>query len=277
MKRLITALCALVLALPVTAQAVTLDSGAVPPRTQMTLRVAGGPTVATANADEARPALSLAKLYLGHWVLHHGSPEHAARVENMIRYSEDGTASLLDAAYPQAIDATAAAFGLHSTHRNGFWGHATTSTNDVTAFLLAIQTDPVSAPLIHGMNTAAPVAADGYRQDYGTSRVPGVTGTKFGWSDDGTINATASIGLGFSIAAHTYGPPQQLTDDVFGAVTGDTPAGAPGGTPAGIPAVPGLGSVDDALDSIPCPDLLGGADVLDSLLPPIVPRLGCVG
>lgn len=226
----------------VPASALTLDPAAVPPRTQLTLRVEGGPTVATANADESRPALSLAKLYLGHWVLHHGSPGDAARVEDMIRYSQDGTATQLDAAYPQAISATAAEFGLANTHYNGFWGHTTTSTNDVTAFLNAVRYNPVDAPLIRGMETAAPVAADGYRQDYGTATLPGVTGTKFGWSDDHTINATASIGPGFSVAASTYGPPAQLTQDVQGALVPDAPA-----VPAAPLAPAGQPSLLDAL------------------------------
>ncbi len=33
------------------------------------------------------------KLYLAYWVLQHGAPADKARVENMIRFSEDGTAT----------------------------------------------------------------------------------------------------------------------------------------------------------------------------------------
>ena len=64
------------------------------------------------------------------------------------------------------------------------------------------------------MATAAPVAADGYRQDFGTSHIPGVWGTKFGWSDDRTIHASVSTGHGFTVAANTYGDAQTHTADV---------------------------------------------------------------
>jgi len=63
-----------------------------------------------------------------------------------------------------------------------------------------------SDPVLVAMNTASPVAADGYRQDYGTATLPGVIGTKWGWSDDRqSIHASASIGPDFSVAANTYG------------------------------------------------------------------------
>jgi len=56
------------------------------------------------------------------------------------------------------------------------------------------------------MTQAAPVAADGYPQDFGTATLPGVTGTKFGWSDDPTsIHASASIGPDLVVSAHTWG------------------------------------------------------------------------
>ncbi|WP_245622125.1 hypothetical protein [Corynebacterium oculi] len=212
------------LSLGAAAQALTIDPAFVPERTQMTLNITGGPTIATANAAESRPALSLSKLYLGYWVLAHGAPEDAAKVENMIRYSEDGTASALEARYPQAIPEVIAQFGLSNTHHNGFWGNTTTSTNDVTAFLEATRHDPVAQPLFEGMRTAAPVAADGYAQDYGTALLPGVLGTKFGWADDRSSHATASFGPGFSIAANTYGSRDQHTEDIKGAVIPEAPA-----------------------------------------------------
>lgn len=219
------------LSLGAAAQALTIDPALVPGRTQMTLNITGGPTIATANASESRPALSISKLYLGYWVLAHGAPEDAAKVENMIRYSEDGTASTLDARYPQAIPEVIAQFGLSNTHHNGFWGNTTTSTNDITTFLEATRHDPVAQPLFEGMRTAAPVAADGYAQDYGTSQLPGVLGTKFGWADDRSSHATASFGPGFSIAANTYGSRDQHTQDVKGAVIPDAPI---------LPEVPAL-------------------------------------
>ena len=69
-----------------------------------------------------------------------------------------------------------------------------------------------------GIATAAPVASDGYRQDFGTARIPGIIGTKFGWSDNRQVHASASFGPGYSVAANTYGSPADLTGDVLGAV-----------------------------------------------------------
>ena len=86
------------------AQAVTLDPHAVPARTQITVRHDSGATVSTANAHESRPALSLSKLYLGYWVLKYGAPADKARVEHMIRVSDDNVAtdgSPLPAGHPQ--------------------------------------------------------------------------------------------------------------------------------------------------------------------------------
>ncbi|WP_246815710.1 hypothetical protein [Corynebacterium sp. HMSC05D03] len=200
------------------AQALTFDPGKVPPRTQMTVRYADGNSVSTGNSHESRPALSLAKLYLGMWVLKYGAPEDKARVENMIRFSEDGTASDLERKYPQAIPSIIGEYRLGDTHHNGYWGNTTTSTEDLTRFIGAISGDPSAAPLMKGMATVAPVASDGYRQDFGTVHIPGIIGTKFGWSDNRQIHASASFGPGYSVAANTYGSPADLTGDVLGAV-----------------------------------------------------------
>lgn len=245
MRKLLGAVAAGLLALAVLPQAaaITLAPGAVPDRTQVTLQLADGTRITTANAGESRPGLSMSKLYLGHWVLHHGAQEDKNRVEEMIRVSHDGIASELEAKYPRAIPETIAAFGLSQTHHNGYWGNTSTSTNDIVRFLVAVRSDPVSAPLIRGMEHAAPVAADGYAQNYGTARIPGVQGTKFGWSNDRSINATASIGPGWTVAANTYGPAAANTADVLGAITG-TPI-TPGPPEAGSPGTHelNLGSV----------------------------------
>lgn len=234
------------------AGAITLEPHAVPDRTQLTLQFPTGDRIATANADESRPALSLSKLYLGHWVLHHGAAGDKAQVEEMIRVSDDGIATTLENKYPNAIPDTIAWFGLHQTHHNGYWGNTTTSTNDVTHFLTEIRHDPVAAPLIRGMENASPVAADGYAQDYGTSRIPGAQGTKFGWSNDRSINATASLGPGWTVAANTYGPAAANTADVLGAITGAPVTPGPAGT--GSP-----GTHELNLGSVTVPALTGAA------------------
>lgn len=219
------------------AQALTFDPGKVPPRTQMTVRYADGHVASTGNSHESRPALSLVKLYLGMWVLKYGAPEDKARVENMVRFSEDATAGDLERRYPQAIPGIIGEYQLGETHHNGYWGNTTTSTEDLSRFLGAISTDPVAAPIMKGMATAAPVAADGYRQDFGTARIPGVMGTKFGWSDDRQVHASASFGPGYTAAANTYGSPADLTADVLGAVEVAAPP-APGVPP--LPQAPGF-------------------------------------
>lgn len=231
------------------ANAIELNPNAVPGRTQITLRLSNGAVVATGNAAESRPALSLSKLYLGYWVLLNGAPEHKAQVENMIRFSDDATASSLERIYPQAIPEVIGWFGLSQTRHNGFWSNTTTSTNDVTLFLERTRNDPVAAPLFQGMRTASPVARDGYLQNYGTATLPGVEGTKFGWSDGRTINASASFGPGFSIAANTFGPAAQLTGDVQASVQNASPSINLGST--SVPAV----SVDQIKQQLRCVNL----------------------
>lgn len=165
-----------------------------------------GVTTGSPDLDAPRPSLSLAKLYLGYWVLYHGAPGDKAKVEEMIRFSNDAIASALDVRYPQAIDEIARDFHLTATKRHGRWGSTSTSAHDVARFIQEIRNDPVAAPIMAGMRTAAPVAADGYLQNYGTSRLPGAQGTKFGWSDDRyTATGTVSFGNGWSAAALTYG------------------------------------------------------------------------
>lgn len=250
-------------------RAATFDPNAVPSRTQISLRHNNGAHIATANAYEARPALSLAKLYLGQWVLKYGALGDKAVVEDMIRYSDDAIASRLDGKYPQAIDTIAGEYRLSATRRNGFWGNSVTSSADVTQFLNAIRYDPIAAPIIRGMDTAAPRARDGYRQDYGTFTIPGVWATKFAWSDDGQINATASFGPDYSIAASTYGPPDQLTRDVQVVQPGmPLPADATAGIPLGSLTIPAV-HVRDVLPQLACIDPLNAHRTIpgDMLIP----------
>ncbi|BAH48711.1 hypothetical protein ROP_04640 [Rhodococcus opacus B4] len=121
------------------------------------------------------------------------------------------------AKYPQSIDAVAAEYRLTGTRGADFWGNSVTSTADTVTFLEAKTTDP-SSPILGWMATAAPVAVDGTRQNGGTGALPSVTGTKWGWSDDGSsVVASASFGPDFSVAANTYGTAEQHTSDVLGA------------------------------------------------------------
>ena len=200
------------------AAALTLPAGPVAARTNIAIINNDGQVSATAGAEQPGPALSLAKLYLGYWVLAHGDVADKAVVPQMIRFSDDGIAARLDSRYPTAIGDVMRDFGLRQSHPGPNWGFATTSMMDGARFLQQIRLDPVAAPMIQAMATAAPVAADGYHQDFGTSRIPGVWATKYGWSDEGDVNATASFGPDYVIVARTYGPPQQLTADLGGLV-----------------------------------------------------------
>lgn len=203
------------------ATAATVDVAAAPARTQIIMMKDNGEVIETPGAHESRASLSIVKLYLGHWVLQHGAPEDKALVYEMIRSSHDGIASNLDRKYRQAIPNTIGRFRLTETNYRGRWGDTTTSVHDMAAFVRAVRTDPAARPLIDGMRNPAAVAADGYPQNFGTATLPGIEGTKFGWSDKRDVHATVSFGPGFVVAAHTFGSAQVHTDDVRRAVHTD--------------------------------------------------------
>lgn len=234
-----------------------------PARTQISLNGPVGFHVGTANEHEARPGLSIVKLYIADYVYKHGAPEDQAKATRMIQHSDDAIASELYAKYPNSINATASAYGLENTNGAAHWGNSTTSSYDTAKFLAAKQQENPADPVLAAMQTASPVAADGYAQDYGTATLPGVTGSKWGWSDDRTsYHGSASIGPGFSIAANTNGTKEQHTQDVQGAFNGSGTLGnqdaipAPDQAPA-LPQIPGLPPLPD---SPSLPDLSGSMD-----------------
>ncbi|WP_291478956.1 hypothetical protein [Corynebacterium sp.] len=173
----------------------------------------------TANAGETRPGLSIVKLYIVDYALRHGdgSASDRALAERAVRASDDAAAAELYAKYPNSIDATAREYGLTATRGNANWGYSKTSAADAASFLRAKQLRDPSSPILHWMETAEPVAADGTRQNWGTDNLPFVTGTKWGWSDEGpSVVASASVGGSlFSVAAITYGSPEEQTGDVL--------------------------------------------------------------
>lgn len=173
----------------------------------------------TANAGESRPGLSIVKLYVADHALRHGDGSASDRnlAERSVRVSDDAAAATLYERYPDSINATAREYGLSATSGHEHWGYSTTSAEDAAAFLRAKQINDPGAPILHWMETAEPVAADGTRQNWGTDRLPFVTGTKWGWSDQGEpVVASASVGGSlFSVAAVTYGTGQDQTGDVL--------------------------------------------------------------
>lgn len=194
---------------------------AAPARTQISFQsTLTGHHAGTANEHESRPGLSLVKMYIADYVFEHGTPEDRAKATQMLRVSDDNIASELYAKYPDSINDRAGKYHLADTHGVPHWGDSTTSTADSVAYLEAKKRKNPLDPVLIALATASPVAADGYKQDYGTATLPGVVGTKWGWSDDrSSVNASASFGPFFSVSASTYGPSQQLTDDVQGAFT----------------------------------------------------------
>ncbi|MGP5243010.1 hypothetical protein ACTXMA_02270 [Corynebacterium variabile] len=224
-----------------------------PGRTQITVEhTATGFRAGTANQHESRPALSIVKLYIADYVFAHGSPADKADATRMLQVSDDNIASRLYAKYPQSISTTANAYGLNDTHDPGFWGNSTTSTADSVTYLEAKKRQDPGSPVLAALASASPVAADGMRQDYGTAVLPGVIGTKWGWSDDRTsFTASASYGADFSVAAQTNGPAAQLTGDVVDAFRPSAPAPSPAPTPS-IPGMPDLQLPDlPALPALP--------------------------
>ena len=169
-------------------------------------------------AEEQRPALSLAKLYLGYYVLYSGTTKEKREVKQMIINSDDVLASQLDLKYPAAIDTIAKDFDLEQTTRNGYWGESLTSARDVATFVAAIVWDPVAKPLFDGMAQQEEVAADGFIQGFGTARLGKVKGSKMGWADD-RETATASVSWGeigdetWAVAALTTGSAYHNTVD----------------------------------------------------------------
>lgn len=218
----------------------TIDA---PGRTQISFtHTPTGAHYGTANENEARPGLSIVKLYIADYVFKHGTEADKAKATQMIRYSDDNIASELYGRYPDSINATAREYGLSNTHGAGHWGNSTTSSADTVKFLEAKKRENTSDPVLVAMSTASPVAADGYRQDYGTATLPGVIGTKWGWSDGRqSVHASASIGPDFSVAANTYGTKETHTSDVQNAFGGTL------GTPSlpGLPDSPSLPNIPD--------------------------------
>ncbi|WP_259342741.1 hypothetical protein [Corynebacterium falsenii] len=205
-----------------------------PARTQISFEhTPTGFHAGTANEHESRPGLSIVKMYIADYVFAHGTPEEKAQATQMLRTSDDRIASQLYAKYPQSINETARAYGLNDTHGAAHWGNSTTSTADSVKYLEAKKRQNPTDPVLVALATASPVAADGYAQNYGTATLPGVIGTKWGWSDDRrSFHASASYGTDFSVAAATNGPAAQLTGDVQAAfvpgISTPTPPVAPG-------------------------------------------------
>jgi hypothetical protein len=201
---------------PAAAPALPADFAVVPERTALVLDCAGT-RIETPNAAEARPGLSEVKLFIADYALRRGdgSAEDRDLAQQMVISSDDYDASQLDSKYPSAIDDIATEYGLTSTTRGSFWGDSYTSAADLVTFLQRLRALHPDSPIPGWMAAAEPVASDGTVQNWGTSQLVGVQGTKWGWADDiSTAVASASIGPGFAVAAITLSGPDEQNQDV---------------------------------------------------------------
>lgn len=189
------------------------------------LYTASGRWEETANVHQVVPALSLIKLLIAEYVVRHafgpGALSDREKALNMVRASDDDAARELFEKYPTSIETVVKEENLRFTWVGKKWGSAVTTTGDMVRFILAMQEE--NSPVIAAMETALPVAADGYDQDFGTATLPSVTGTKFGWSNDReSAHSTASVGDGFIVVASTAGSKDEHTADVTEAFTHHT-------------------------------------------------------
>lgn len=173
-----------------------------------------GRAAGTANQHEPRSGLSLIKLYIAEDACGRNADDCAA-AQAMLRNSDDGIAESLWAKYPDSIERTVAKYGLEDTYPGGPWGFTWTSSADVATFVAAKLQAGQDDPVIQALEHAEPIAADGYPQDWGTARIPGVLGTKWAWADDAsTMNASVSFGPDYAIAISTYGDIDAVNEDL---------------------------------------------------------------
>lgn len=175
-------------------------------------RLSDGHHIGTATERFARPALSLIKLYIAEYVIEHGTLAEQYAAIDMISSSDDRTAGELYRKYPESIDVVAKEYGLLSTRAGDRWGYSVTSTYDVVNFIIQLMEKNPTHPILVAMAEATPIAADGYGQDFGTSVLPGVIGTKWGWSNDRDLHSSVSFGENFVVAAAVTGSAEDMTE-----------------------------------------------------------------
>ena len=184
------------------------------------IRLHDGMHMGSASEHEPRPALSLIKLYIATYVMEKGEYEDKYEALDMIASSSDKSAEELFDKYPDSIDTIADEFHLESTKAGEQWGYSQTSTYDVASFISQLIDRDETHPVLVAMAHADPISEDGYRQDYGTAKLSNVVGSKWGWSNDKTINSSVSFGENFVAAASITGSSDDLTDYVKDEVTG---------------------------------------------------------
>lgn len=165
----------------------------------------------TSTERFARPALSLAKLYIAEYVLEHGTNNEKSLAMEMIKDSSDVSAEILYESYPNSIEEIADQYGLLSTRGDAHWGYSVTSTYDLVKFVSALILDDPDSPILEAMRNASAVAADGYPQDWGTAVLDEAEGSKWGWSDDLMLHSSVTFGEDYVVAAAVTGSKEDLT------------------------------------------------------------------
>lgn len=171
-----------------------------------------GTHVGSWNERASRAALSLIKLYIGHYVFVKGKKQDKDKAYKMITLSDDKAAEELHQEYPDAIEWAAKKYHLDSTVADYRWGYSLTSSYDVAFFLAQLLEEEPDALVLQAMREAAEVAADGTDQDFGTAILPGVIGSKWAWSNEKDAHSSASFGKDFVVVAMVNGDADMLTD-----------------------------------------------------------------
>lgn len=185
------------------------------------IRLHDGMYMGSAAEHDPRPALSLIKLYIATYVIEKGEYEDKFEALGMIASSSDKSAEELFKKYPDSIDKIAKEYHLESTKAGETWGYSETSTYDVASFISQLIKRDETHPVLVAMSHADPVSEDGYDQDYGTAKLSNVVGSKWGWSNDKSINSSVSFGKNFVAAASINGSADDLTDYVKSEINGE--------------------------------------------------------
>ncbi|MFD5867486.1 hypothetical protein ACFWGD_02570 [Corynebacterium sp. NPDC060344] len=168
----------------------------------------------SANAGEIRTCLSICKLYIADHVFREGDEDQRNQATQMLRTSDDGITTRLYREFPESIDEVAERYDLEDTDGARRWGKSRTTMHDAVTFLAGkVDDGHADDPLLMALATPSPIAADGYRQDYGTDVLPGVVGTKWGWANDrDAMNASVSYGRDFVVGLSVLDDADAATD-----------------------------------------------------------------
>lgn len=174
--------------------------------------LATGVHVGSWNERAPRAALSLIKLYIGHYVFTKGKKEDADTAYRMITKSDDVAADQLYSEYPESIGWVAKKYKLDSTIADPRWGYSLTSSYDVAFFLTQLLETESNAKVLAAMQDCAEVAADGTDQYFGTAILPGVQGSKLAWSNDKDTHGSASFAQNYVAVAMVNDDADTLTE-----------------------------------------------------------------